>query len=59
MTPEELRKIGERLYGPRGQSKLAGALSVSTRSVRYWLSGKRAIRPCMAKLIRSLEDNQN
>ena len=54
MTPAELRKIGEQLYGPRWQSKLARALPVSPRTVRYWLSGKRAIRPMVAERIRSL-----
>lgn len=54
MTPAELRSIGERLYGPRWQSPLARALPVSTRTIRYWLSGKRAIRPVIAARIRSL-----
>jgi hypothetical protein len=54
MTPAELRNHGERLYGPRWQSKLAGALGVTPRSVRYWLSGKHQIREPMAKLIRLL-----
>jgi hypothetical protein len=55
MTPAELRRIGERLYGPRWQTKLARALPVSTRIIRYWLSGKRAIRPVIAERIRGLE----
>lgn len=55
MSPAEIREIGERLYGPRWQSKLARALGVSTRSVRYWLSGKHRIREPMAKLIRLLQ----
>jgi plasmid maintenance system antidote protein VapI len=56
MTPAELREIGERLYGPRWQTMLARALPVSPRSVRYWLSGKRPIRPAIAGRIRSLSD---
>lgn len=55
MTPSELRSIGERLYGPRWQSKLARALPVSPRSVRYWLSGKHQIRPVIAERIRALK----
>lgn len=54
MTPAELRIMGERLYGPRWQTKLARALPVSPRTVRYWLAGKRTIRPVIAERIRSL-----
>jgi hypothetical protein len=43
MTPEELRKIGLALYGTDWQVHLAAALRVSTRSIRYWLSGKHKI----------------
>jgi len=54
MTPEELREIGEGLYGKRWQTKLAKALPVSPRSVRYWLSGKHTIREVIARRIRGL-----
>jgi hypothetical protein len=54
VTPAELRAIGESLYGERWQSKLAAALPVTSRSVRYWLSGKRPIRPVIAARIRDL-----
>ena len=54
MTPAELREIGEKLFGPRWQTPLARALPVSARTVRYWLAGKRAIRPVIAERIRSL-----
>lgn len=54
MTPADLRSLGERVYGPRWQTKLARALPVSTRSIRYWLSGKRKIRPVIAERIRGL-----
>jgi len=54
VTPTELRTHGERLYGPRWQTKLARALPVSPRTVRYWLAGKRAIRPVIAERIKSL-----
>ena len=54
MTPDELRSIGEKLYGPCWQTPLARALPVSTRTVRYWLTGKRAIRPVIAERIRQL-----
>ncbi len=54
MTPAELASLGEKLYGPRWQTNLARALPVSTRTVRYWLSGKRQIRPLVAARIRAL-----
>lgn len=54
MTPAELRSIGEKLYGPCWQTPLARALPVATRTIRYWLAGKRAIRPLVAERIRSL-----
>ena len=54
MTPGELRTIGERLYGPRWQTKLARALPVNARSVRRWLSGERNIRPVIAARIKRL-----
>jgi hypothetical protein len=56
MTPTELRIIGERLYGLHWQTKLARALPVSDRSVRYWLAGKKPIREVIARRIRSLTD---
>lgn len=54
MTPAELRSHGEKLYGPRWQTPLARALPVSPRTVRYWLSGERAIREVIARRIRDL-----
>lgn len=44
MTPEQLRKIGEQLYGSWGwQTKMAEALKVDSSTVRRWLSGKVTI----------------
>jgi plasmid maintenance system antidote protein VapI len=54
LNPAELRNLGEQLYGPRWQTPLARALPVSPRTVRYWLSGKRAIRPVIAERIKQL-----
>jgi hypothetical protein len=54
MTPTDLRTIGERLYGPRWQTKLARALPVNPRTVRRWLSGERQIRPLVAERIRAM-----
>jgi hypothetical protein len=58
MIPAELREIGEQLYGPRWQTKLARALPVNVRSVRRWLSGERNIRPVIAERIRGLSSAQ-
>lgn len=44
MTPEQLREIGEQLYGSWGwQTRMAEALRVDGSTVRRWLSGKAAI----------------
>ena len=44
MTPEQLRKTGEQLYGNWGwQTKMAEVLKVDSSTVRRWLSGKVAI----------------
>lgn len=44
MTPEQLRKIGEQLYGNWGwQTKMAEALKVDSSTVRRWLSGRVTI----------------
>ena len=44
MTPEQLRDIGEELYGNWGwQTRMAEALRVDSSTVRRWLSGKVAI----------------
>jgi hypothetical protein len=54
MTPEELREIGEEIYGKRWQSPLARALDVDARSVRRWLSGQHNINERTAKAVMSL-----
>jgi len=40
MTLEELRAVGEALYGPRWQSEAARALRVSDRTIRRWAAGE-------------------
>jgi transcriptional regulator with XRE-family HTH domain len=53
MTPAELREIMNRQGWTQGD--LARLLPMkSTRTVRYWLSGERQIRPLVAERIRSL-----
>jgi hypothetical protein len=54
MTSAELREIGERLYGPEWKAKMARALPVTTRTIRFWLAGDREIRPVIAERIKSL-----
>lgn len=54
MTPEELRRAGERLYGKWGwQTQLAKELKVDGSTVRRWLSGKVPI-PGLAAVAISL-----
>jgi DNA-binding transcriptional regulator YiaG len=40
MTPDQFRKLGEALYGPRWQSNMAHELGVADRTVRRWLVGR-------------------
>jgi DNA-binding transcriptional regulator YiaG len=58
MSPSELRAIGEKLYGPRWQTKLARALPVSARTVRHWAAGTRNMRPVIAERIRAMVARQ-
>jgi DNA-binding transcriptional regulator YdaS (Cro superfamily) len=55
MTPDELRSIGESLYGERWQTKLAERIRVDPRTVRRWLSGHRKISPLVADYLRGLK----
>lgn len=62
MTPEQLREIGEQLYGSWGwQTRMAEALRVDGSTVRRWLSGKVAIPgPALVALELLLkEDNRD
>jgi hypothetical protein len=52
MEPEELRFRIARYESVRA---FASAVPVSTRTVFYWLSGVRNMRPAMAERIRSLQ----
>lgn len=58
MKPKELRKLGSKL-GVGWQTKLAHLLPCNPRTVRYWLAGKRAIRPMVAERIRQVCDTPN
>lgn len=52
MTQAELRKLGEKVYGPGWQSKLARAIPVNSRTVRRWVSGKSKVPAAVALLLR-------
>lgn len=44
MTPDQLREIGEELFGSWGwQTKIAKALRVDGSTVRRWISGASTI----------------
>jgi hypothetical protein len=51
ITLRELRRI---VFQHGGVVTFAAMLPVDPRTVRYWLSGERAIRPVIAERIRSL-----
>ena len=53
MTPLQLRKLGERL-GTGWQSKLARLLPCNVRTVQYWLTGEREIRPMVEERIKQV-----
>lgn len=48
MTPTDLRRIGEALYGERWKVPLAGDLGVNRKTVQRWLNGHSAIPPEVA-----------
>lgn len=54
MTPADLRRYGEALYGPRWQTSLARALDVSDRTMRYWLAGRHQPPEGVERDIRAL-----
>jgi transcriptional regulator with XRE-family HTH domain len=53
MTPSELREIMEQQGWTQGEMARLLPLK-TTRTIRYWLSGKREIRPLVAARIRDL-----
>lgn len=57
MTPEQLRAMGEMLYGRDWITPLANALDINVRNVERWSSGARpipdSILPKFAKLCRT------
>jgi hypothetical protein len=54
MTPEELIRAGEEVFGAKWIRPLARKLGLSPRMIRYWKNGERRIREREADLIRAL-----
>lgn len=54
MTPDELRRIGQIVFGENWQTPLSKSVGVEARLVRYWVAGDREIPPHRAQLIRAL-----
>jgi hypothetical protein len=52
MEAVELRACGELIFGANWQTPLARRLGVEPRTVRHWLSGRNAIAPERAFVIR-------
>lgn len=42
LDPDQLRLVGEALFGSRWQAELAQRWNVNDRTVRSWASGRRA-----------------
>ena len=42
---EELRRIGEKLFGERWQTSLANEIGCNVRQIRQWLAGERPMQP--------------
>lgn len=57
LSPEELTKIGQRLYGRRAwTARMAEALGVADSTVWRWAHGRRRIEPLADAAIRGLLD---
>jgi hypothetical protein len=54
MTPAQLAAAGTALYGAQWQSDLARALGVSSRDIRYWVSGQRTAPEGTRERVKSL-----
>jgi|TARA_R110000824_G_scaffold82503_4_gene206821 hypothetical protein len=54
MTREQLKAVGEALYGPRWQSELSRDLTVAVRTVQRWDAGQRGIPASLGDDLREL-----
>jgi len=55
MTPVDLSRRGEALYGEHWKEPLADALGVTRRSLDRWIDGTRGVPPNLVKEIEALE----
>lgn len=55
MTPEEIKALGQRLYGPDYQSPLARAIGVTRMRVWAWVTGRATPSPLARKQLELLE----
>ena len=54
MTPKNLQRVGEALYGPPWASDLARDLGVALRTVQRWHAGDRGIPATLSDDLRAL-----
>lgn len=56
MTPTELSRVGEALFGARWQTEMALAVGVADRTVRRWAAGDTAVPSAIVpKLVAALK----
>ena len=55
MTPESIKALGLRLYGPDYQSPMARAVGVTRMRVWAWVTGRAAPSPLARKQLAILE----
>lgn len=59
ISPDVLARVGKSLYGGQWQTALARDLDISERSVRYFITGERAIHAGIVKdLLELVEESE-
>lgn len=48
MTPDALIRVGAAIWGAHWQTRMAEALAINPRTIRYWMSGRKIIPPGIA-----------
>lgn len=56
--PTPLARVGAALFGSRWQTDLAGALGVSSRTVRRWLAQPETMPPSVPGDLRALAERR-
>jgi hypothetical protein len=54
MTPDDLRRIGARIYGANWQAPISRALGVNLRTLQRWVNGQNPIPPHIEADLRQL-----